>query len=122
MGFTEQWNAVVAIYSYLLSFIHTKEKTGNPARLHKSIASASFDLPGFGDPDVNLIELILDGWNRCVGGQLHHEVFGQGVYAILPAVRELLKAFAQCGERILRHFVSLQDINVPVRVHELIHG
>ena len=48
--------------------------------------------PLFRYPNVDLVELVLDGRNRLVGHQVHHQVLGHDVDAILPSLGQFLNA------------------------------
>ncbi len=76
----------------------------------------------FGNPDVDLVKLVLDGGNRLLGRQFHHQIFVEDLYPIFPILRQLLKLLAQCREFVRWDLVPLQDVDVAVRIHELIHG
>ena len=74
----------------------------------------------FRNSNVDLIELVLNGGNRRGGSQFHLQVLGQDIDDVLPTFRQFLKLVSQRGEGICRDLVSLQDVDVAVRIDELI--
>lgn len=52
----------------------------------RSMAVSWPKLPGCRNTNVDLVEFILNGWDRFIGCQLHHQVFGRFDHSIDPAI------------------------------------
>lgn len=83
----------VCLKLYRVELVHHLKKTDIDVRLCPLIGVTGGML-GRWDPDVDLIELILDRGNRLGWGQVHDQVFFEGDDFIAPTFRQTFEFLA----------------------------